>query len=373
MFAFLNSSIFDIAFSGSIHPDKPGSHLFINTIFFLTAVFAVLLVSIFAFLIYKNKRAAMKSRWQGVINIIIQTTIFNEDEKSQAPVTKAVRRLLKRKAFRADLTDEIVAAKKSFSGAAGKSLQMLYQQLGLHKDSLKRVHSSSWHVRAKGIQELATMVQKETLDEIYELTNNKNEQVRIEAQNAVVLMSGFQGLRFLDFLVFPISEWQQIKLLTALEDNQHGDAEWIRRWLDSKNPSVVIFALKLVAIYYHFELHDEVIRCLAHPNPSIRSRAVNTLKEIYTGETATKLIELYQQEDLKNKLAILDVMKAIGTEEDIPFLQEQLEQESNQVKLAAARAIATIAQGTVKLEAFHYATQYPWNEIIEQIKEEQAA
>lgn len=60
------------------------------------------------------------------------------------------------------------------------------------------------------------MDQKNLLTKIYRETNSKNEFVRSEAQIAIIYMTGFNGLRFLDVISYPLTLWQQIKLLEQL-------------------------------------------------------------------------------------------------------------------------------------------------------------
>jgi hypothetical protein len=369
----VNNISLAINFSWSLLLPNPNSHFFINVILFLLVVLSILLINILLFLIYKNRNDVLKSKWQKIINILIQTTIFNEADDQQIIISDGIGKHLKDKAFRVVLIEELVRARKNFSGLAGKNLQSVYRQLQLDNDSLKKLDSNSWHIKAHAIQELSIMGQEDALDKIYGLTNNKNEQVRMEAQNGVVLLSGFEGLKFLDFLSYPISKWQQIKLITELGDAGSVPSSYIKRWLRSNNNSVVIFSLRLVALSHYFELQHQVIDCLSHSASLVRLSAILTLKEIYTGETASKLLDIYYEEELQNKLAILEVLQDIATEEEIPFLLQQLENENNQLRLAAGRAIASIGNGVETLDTFQFANEHPWNIIIRQIKGEHTA
>lgn len=346
--------------------------ILVTSIMFLIGLMTLLLVYILIVLFFKNKKQALDKRWIRIVNLVIQNIIFHEED-GELRISAGVKKLLLIKDFRSLLIAELVKARRNFTGVAGKNLETFFVGYHLDKDSLKKLKSSYWHIKAQGIQELAIMDQKTAFSLVYPLTNHKHEQVRIEAQNAVVVFSGFEGLKFLDFLQFPISQWQQIKLITELGNVNDVPSGAISRWLSAANHSVIIFSLKLVAKYQLYELHKKVIQTLSHTNPAIRLQAVLTLKEIYTGETAKYLLLNYPEEELPNKLAILDALGSIGTDEDIAFLLEQFLEENHQLKLAAGRAITSILNHFEPLENCHAATQYPWSVILKQIKGESAA
>jgi hypothetical protein len=214
------------------------------------------------------------------------------------------------------------------------------------------------------------MDMREYLTKIYRYTNNKNDFVRMEAQTAVVQFYGFEGLRFLDVVSYPISDWQQIKLLEQLSHVPPANIS-IDNWLKSSNATVVVFALKLARNYHRFELHDLIVLCLEHDNAQIRLQAIYCLGEMYTEDTSKHLISRFWNESFKHQLAIVKVLQKIGTEEDIPFLLSLLEYDNTELKINTARALANIGQaGLDYLESCYHADDYPLNEIIVQIKGE---
>ena len=220
------------------------------------------------------------------------------------------------------------------------------------------------------------MNQKDCLLKIYKLTNHKNELVRMEAQSAVINFSGFEGLRFLDIISYPLLPWQQLKLLDQLSKIPAESFTGIENWLGSGNDSVVMFALRLVMIYHRFELHDTVAKCLNHPAPAIRKCTVETLMHIYTEDTAALILNNYDTEDKAYRLAVLDALREMGTPENlVSFLIKEFGKEDNEIKMAAARALleAENGEGARALESYPNGPYYPWNEIIQQLKAEKAA
>jgi hypothetical protein len=196
----------------------------------------------------------------------------------------------------------------------------------------------------------------------------------MEAQSAIVQLYGFEGLRFLDIIDTPLSEWQQITLLRLLARTPGIQPEKIANWLGSRNDSVRIFALKLVAEHHLHQLHDQVTPCLHHPHPHVRMQTVRCLKEIYTDTTSDAIIQIYAAQNIPCRLAILDVLGAIGAPDNGLFLAQQLAEADDLLKLGAARALIQMGDlGQKHLNDFPLSGEYPWNEIFQQAKTEQTA
>jgi hypothetical protein len=270
------------------------------------------------------------------------------------------------------MLDQLLQAKKSFTGTAADNVVTLFHQLHLGELSLHKLNSRKWHLKARGIQELSIMHQRQYTAKIYRLTNAQHELVRMEAQSAIVQLYGFEGLRFLDIIDRPLSEWQQIKLLRLLSRTPGVLPEKSARWLASPNDSVRIFALKLVAEHQQQHLHPQVAACLDHPHPLVKLQAIRCLKDIYTDDTAAILEKAYPAQPIASKLAILEALGHIGSDNNGIFLSRQLLHSDNHLKLAAARALVkTGDKGLQYLDEFPLAHTYPFNEIIQQAKTEQ--
>jgi len=338
----------------------------------------VLLVVMSIALLAKNKRDKERRRWLVKTNVLITKAIFFEEEEQESSnfflsLNKRTLGLLKKPLFRQTLINELVIIRKSLTGVAGDNLVSLYNQLGLEKDSAKKIRNSRWHKKAKGIQELAIMHQEHYYPLLYNLTNHKNEYIRMEAQTSIVKVHGFDGLSFLNEITYPISEWHQINLLVELSTVAASDFIGIENWLKSKNDTVIIFALKLSASYHQFQLYDNIVECLNHTNDKVRLQAINCLKEIYEDTTALHLIGIYNNESVTHRLAILNALKEIASPNSTEFLESQLESEDNQIKLAATRALFNCGDEGVKIVENHpRASSFPLNEIVKQIQMERS-
>ena len=352
-----------------------------NNFFYLANLFFSGLILLFigivlATMFLKIRRESKHQKWKLMADLLIRKAIFFEDEAGadqleMIPVTARTTTLLKNKYFRKLLTQELVNAKKNVSGSSADNLTRLYLQLNLNAYALAKLRDASWHKKAQVIQELSIFGLKQYLTKIYRYTNDANDLLRMEAQVAIVRLSGFEGLRFLDLVSRPVSEWQQIKLLHELSNIPAENFNGIDKWLKSPNKTVVTFGLKLVRIYHRFELHDPVCTCLTDQEPQVRLHAISALGEIYNEQTSGILISRILKEDIQHRMAIIKVLQNIATNEDIQILLDQLETDHAGLKQLVARALSKVSpEGYAQLQRHDHALEYPLNEIIAQIKSE---
>jgi hypothetical protein len=336
----------------------------------LVGVF-IIVVAIYAQLarkkrVYRHITRVKSNLEQWISNIILEET----EEAIQVP--SKFRRVVTHKWTRQFVIDGLIDAKKNLSGTVADNITQLYLELGLKKDSLVKLRNSkSWHIKARGIQELYLMDQKDLLKTIYKNTNNRNEFVRMEAQIGVIYMTGFPGLRFLDVVSYPITEWQQIKLLEQLRrSGRPGDiSASISNWLQSENDTVVVFASKLADEYQQYNSRDRIIETLVHPNEIVRTQGIKTLIRLADHQTPYVLLGYFRKEGFANRILILEAMANLATEEQIPVLERLLDDEDNIIRLKAAIALANCSpEGLQIVEKRAAGEKEPFERILMHIK-----
>lgn len=326
---------------------------------------------------FGNRRAKSKNRKkkfkEWIEPFITQNIIQPYDYKNENLATLSSHQfLLKNNYGRQVMINELLQARKNFSGSAGENIKRLYEVLKLDNDSEKKLNSFAWHRKAKGIQELSMMNQRQHWKKIYLSTNHRNEYVRMEAQAGIVRLLGFVGLRFLNTAVYPITEWQQVNLLQLISQFPPAEFKGQQRWLKSDNFSVVIFALKLAANFRRYELHDSVKLCLQHPSQQVRIQAVKTLGEIYQEDTHQYIINCYAQDNsLSFRLQALESLGKIGTKASTTFLLGLLDENEVQIKIASARALLKSSPDAIFfLQQQERKEKSHWHIILAQLKYE---
>ena len=359
--------------------------VFIQPVHLMFAMFVFILiitgviVFILLYLIRRTARSYRRAQLRETYSSLISEVALcdTEDDLQELmfqPSTKEQLQLLLVDTYsRKVLVTELVKTAKNMSGTAALNICWFYEQMGLDKDSLFRLKNGAWHVKARAIQELSGLQQKKYITRIYRLTNHPDELVRNEARTAVVKLTGFEGLRFLDVITYPLTEWQQLCLLYELSLHADRSFDQAHRWLQSKNNSVVEFALRLVEVYKLHHLYAGVINCLQHSSKLIRKKALAALNEIYDPAANELLIAIFPKEDADMQVEILKLLKEYGSEAEESFLLQQVFHPVQEIKVAAARAFYhTQPNAELLLKQQVNQESYPWTVLLPQLKQEVA-
>jgi hypothetical protein len=299
----------------------------------------------------------------------ITEVMINEPEEIIVPDTFTT--LFQSIPVRQMLIEELVRNKGSFLGSASDNIIKIYNQLGLNLESRKKLESKEVHIQCQGIHELCVMEQKDQTTKVYRMTNSRNYDVRVEAQTALIQWYGFKGLRFLDVAAFPITEFQQLKLLELLRPLPFRKLIKLNNWIVSANDTVASFALKLAEHYKQEQVHDDAVTCLYHINESVRVQAVKTLARIGDASTAALLTQAYLKEKFTNRLNILRELPKIAGYAEINFLIEQLYEGHEHLKLAAAKVLVScVPEGLQILEEKANNKSFPYKDIYLHVKAE---
>lgn len=353
-------------------------HLMLAMFVFILIIAGVIFF-ILGYLIRRTARSYRRAQLKETYSSLISELALceTEDELQEfmfQPATREQLPLLLDDAYsRKVLVAELLRTAKNMSGTAVQNICWFYEQVGLDKDSLFRLQHGAWHVKAKAIQELSGLRQQKYITRIYRLTNHPDELVRNEARTAVVKLTGFEGLRFLDVISYPLTEWQQLCLLYELSLHSNNSFAQAHRWLQSKNNSVVEFALRLVEVYKLHELYPNVTACLQHVSKAIRKKALSALKEVYDPATNELLVAMFPNEDVDVQLSILKLLQEHASEPEQLFLLQQIAHPQQEIKIAAARAFYhTQPDAERLLNQQLIADSYPWTVLLPQLKQEVA-
>lgn len=350
-------------------------HTLFNAIIIFGFLIIILIGFIFIYLFRKKKLWRRKVFLQTSLNNFIGEIAICECENELNEVFSnldhqmVLQKFQRRKSDRNLLISELAETSKKFRGTTMENILWLFEKMNLEKQLLKNLHQKKWHKKAKVIQQLAYLHQKNSIKNIFSLTNHENDLLRMEAQIAIVKMIGFEGLKFLNNVTHTISEWQQLRLIEELSSHTAVDLDNINEWLKSKNLTVANFALRLVEIYRLYNFYNEVKNCLSHDSMTICKTAVITISQISNETTADLLVAHYPGYDAFTQIKILEILQTDGTEKQLSFLFSLLSHSDDSYKLEAAKAIVKISEtGTEKIEKIIDRTLFPWNIILPQIK-----
>lgn len=264
-------------------------------------------------------------------------TIFELPEFSTSPTARLGKR--KKYRYRQIMLNEMLDIKKNLSQASLTPLYDLYNKLELHKDSLRKMKSRKYRKVVLGIREAASMNYKHHYKEIYDFTNHPNEIIRVEAQEAMVRIWQTSGLRFLSNSTYDVSDWEQMSLINLLQLSNSKKPRHLSKWLSSDNYTVVVFALRLSALYNCYELQEKIYNCLHHVHDRVKTEAVNCLKTIYDENTELLLTDYFKQVNLNVQRHVMRALASMASNESTSFFFQQLRNEDVEIRFSAVKSL----------------------------------
>jgi hypothetical protein len=341
-----------IIFISNDNPWIKRIHYFGKSIAFVNALIITIIASIatmfllLVFILMNRRRMEREARlhqyllekYQGLIVNYLFGTASPDDFR---PIASDTYR-------RQVLIDEMIDVSINLKGEEGKKLLSLYKHLGLDRDSLARARSLRWHKKIKGFRELAFMNIRDGNDAIYKALNSSNEILRMEAQIALVRLSDRDPFEFLSHLERPFSLWEQITLHELLI--QHNiNVPSFAKWLFSSNPTVVMFALRMIREFRQKDAEAGVREVLLHSDPFVRLLAVQVAGDMEFRATLDTMKHMYKSQDYN---ICLEIVKAMGKMPDLSllgFLKLVLDKEDDvQLQIEATKAIENNGEEGVK-------------------------
>jgi hypothetical protein len=311
----------------------------------------LLIVAIYAMLHDKKKKYFKLLLIRTKLEPLISQIIIDESPATDEQLEE-LREIIDNGLARQYMVEELIRSKQNHSGEVAERIVTIYLGLDLKKYSIEKIQpKNNWYTIARGIQELYMMEQLDTYDDIYKFTNAANEYIRNEAQIGLIHLTGFKSLDFLDMVLYPITDWQQLKLLEQLKhfSKKEDFSASIPKWIGSGNSSVVVFALKLCYEYQQIQLVDVIANCLHHESDKVRTQAIETLVRLENDQTSKILLQYFDQASRQDKILILDALSNMASESDAAELIKILEYPDNLIKLKASIALSKCSNSGMQL------------------------
>lgn len=312
-----------------------------NLIQFIWALILLEAILIIILVIYLNlirRRYQFKIKEQQILTdkyqeILINYIYLTEDEiEEKNKISKLLIKAVKNKSDREVIQNLILTLHEDLTGELAEFLEKLYFDLNLVKYSLEKMNSNTWYIKIKGIREVTQMKVKNVYTETLKLINHKNQLLRSEAQLTMVKLYQFDGLKFLDTLEFPITEWQQILLIEEIQSIRNQEVPDLTNWLHSKNDSVICFSLKLVKLFNQIQVKDDLIKLVLHPSEKVRRTTIDILGYFRILEAKTILKQIFKNSAPETQLFIIQALSQLSDKKDIPFFEKQLKHADFDIK-----------------------------------------
>ena len=314
--------------------------LYLN-LFFLSSAF-FLTGSIFINRMRKDYVARKRKKREHRYRDFIMEWIYEVNLKQ---VPSVLLKELEDPILRDTFTSELLSIHIHLTGESANRLEVLFHQAGLKHFTVRKLNSVFWHIKAKGIKELAQMNITSENHLIMKYLNSRNYILRVEAQLAWIRLNPDDPLKFYDDPNIRLSDWGQLNSLIALK--KIGKIPDFGKWIESKTRIVVIFALKMTGILKEFQNELLVQHKLYDSDQEIRREAIIALGRMEMSSSNPNLRQIYPNENLSNKAEILRALITTADPENFSLFREVLLGETDvSTRILAAKGIVGLDQNS---------------------------
>lgn len=266
----------------------------------------------------------------------------NQINEAQKVITDQLKASIHIKTNRKIIISILYKLMNEVSGEMSDSVKRLYFETGLYNYAKQRIQNKNWYVIAKGIGELTRFKIAEAHENVAPFITHPRDEVRKETQLYLVNLFRFKGLSFLNHLKQPLSEWAQVQLLETLQKFDDQQICDIKPWLNSKNNTVVMFALKLAQIYNQFEVKDTLIELLSHREKQIRIQVIKVLTHLYGIEAKEMLKTNFNALSIEEQISFFKLLEKLVVPSDEPFVEKHLFHKNFEIQLLAVKILKSI-------------------------------
>lgn len=288
--------------------------------FLLNIVFVLLVVTISNHNINRKKRRYNNTR-EYVIEILSPLLYDSDNEIRQDQETaKQALKKLKTNKEKQVIIDVLMEARRNLTGNSINLLLEFYEHLKLYKLSESSIASFRWYAKAQGLREISYLGERLKRDDslLKKYLNSRNHKLRLEAILAFILVKD-EPLGVLDYLNKPFSRWIQLSAYYTMYANSV-EPPLLGNNLEHNNPQVVMWCLRLIAIYNQVETSNKVTRCLIHKSEQVRKVAVQASVAIENWRVKGLLKKRYFNESIHVKIEILNLISHFSDSGDTQFL-----------------------------------------------------
>jgi HEAT repeat protein len=322
------------------------SFAFVNVLIITIAICIFMMIVLLAVILFNRTRMEREEKLKQYLAETYQSMIIDYLFTGSSP--DKFLEIASDNYRRQALIDQMIDVSVNLKGDAEEKLRNLYLYLGLDSDSIKRAHDYRWHKKIKGFRELAFMNIKDANFTIYKALNSKNDILRMEAQIALVRLSEKDPFGFLFELKKPFSLWEQITLHELII--QHDlPVPSFKKWLRASNPTVVMFALRMIKEFKQRDAEDDVREIIEHPSPKVRRLAIHVAGDLEMRSTLESMKRIYKEQDYHTCIEIIRAMAKMPDTSLMGFLKLVLDKEDDvQLQIEATKAIENNGEEGVK-------------------------
>ena len=319
--------------------------------FFLSAL--LMIITMLVLKARKNRREIMKKEYELMVVDPLTNLLFEKEPDDLESMSKGdyeeyfPKAYLSKPAFKQVLIDQIIGLNKKMKGDFKDKLKTIYHKLDLHNNSAAKIKHSKWHIVAKGLVEITEMDLAEYLQDVKKLADSSNFQVRSLAVSALLDLSQKSDLSFLRDQSYPLSDWQQMNFLRIIKYVSPQRSLKIEMLFESKNPSIRVFAIKLVRMLGRVDLLETLSEFAGRATSEEKIEILKAYQEVGAHMEVDFINDCLQSENMDLARQAIETSRVLGNEASVVLLSQLLEKVKDfETRLMILKSIYELDRGT---------------------------
>lgn len=235
------------------------------------------------------------------------------------------------KNLRKFILNKIIHIKVNLNETNEHTMLLIYKYFGFDEISNKLVRNRNWYSKSEAFHHYQNIGYKIKKGHVKRFLDSKNTALR---SNAIIALISLSDEKFdvLDNYKYTISKSDEVKILDIIYRKKANIPTNINNWLQSKNDSIVIIAIKLIVRFRHKQdiSLEQISYLLSSENQAVRKEIILAIRELVMFEANEILIQHFTKEtNIRNKISIIKTLNIIGTSENIGFISRILNEDEN--------------------------------------------
>lgn len=226
------------------------------------------------------------------------------------------------------ILDKLIHIKENIKDINNNLILIIYRQFDLHLYSRKLINRRKWYFKSLGFYHYRALDYKIKKGSIKPFLTSKNRYLRSNALVSIISLSD-EKFDILNHYQEKISAADEIKILDLIYEKKSTIPLTIFDWLQNKNSSIVVLAIKLIVRYRETLTLQQIKFLLQNEDIQVRKSTIQAIRELYIVQANDLLILHYSKElNHQNKISILKTLAIIGDKKTLAFASKLLKIET---------------------------------------------
>ena len=229
------------------------------------------------------------------------------------------------------ILNKIIHIKENLNETNEHTMLLIYKYFGFDEISDKLIRNRNWYSKSKAFHHYQNIGYKIKKGHVKKSLDSKNKALR---SNAIIALISLSDEKFdvLDNYKYNISKSDEMKILDIIYRKKSNIPKNIHNWLNSKNDSIVIIAIKLIVRFRQKQdmSLEQISYLLKSENNLVRKEVILAIRELVMFEANAILMQHFTSEtNLRNKISVIKTLNIIGTTENFNILSRLLNEDEN--------------------------------------------